>query len=61
MSSARSKHIDVRFHFIRSLFRSGRITVEYIKTDDQHADLLTKALSRAKLEYHRNALMGLSE
>eukprot|EP00903_Cladosiphon_okamuranus_P011519 g10846.t1 len=60
-SSARSKHIDVRFHFIRELFRSGRISLEYIKTDDQHADLLTKVLSKAKLEYHRNALMSLPE
>ncbi|CAB1112933.1 unnamed protein product [Ectocarpus sp. CCAP 1310/34] len=58
-SSARSKHIDVRFHFIRELFKSGRISVEYIPTDEQHADLLTKALGRTKLEDHRNALMNI--
>eukprot|EP00752_Nemacystus_decipiens_P011252 g10000.t1 len=28
-SSARSKHIDVRFHFIRELFKSGKITAQY--------------------------------
>lgn len=61
MSSARRKHIDVRYHFIRELFKSGTITVEFVPTDDQHADLLTEALSRARLEYHRKVLMNLPE
>ena len=30
LSSARSKHIDVRFHFIRDLFRTRKISVEYV-------------------------------
>ena len=30
LSSARSKHIDMRFHFIRDLFRTCKITVEYV-------------------------------
>ncbi|CAN0299130.1 unnamed protein product [Ectocarpus fasciculatus] len=59
LSSARSKHIDVRYHFIRGLFRSKAITVEYVPTAKQHADLLTKALSRKDLEYHRRRLMNL--
>ncbi|CAB1105630.1 unnamed protein product [Ectocarpus sp. CCAP 1310/34] len=58
-SSARSKHIDVRFHFIRELFESGKITAEYVPTGEQHADMLTKVLGREKLEYHRKALMNL--
>ncbi|CAB1104204.1 unnamed protein product [Ectocarpus sp. CCAP 1310/34] len=58
-SSARSKHIDVRFHFIRELFKSGKITAEYVPTGEQHADMLTKVLGREKLEYHREALMNL--
>ncbi|CAB1116127.1 unnamed protein product [Ectocarpus sp. CCAP 1310/34] len=58
-SSARSKHIDVRFHFIRELFKSGKIPAEYVPTGEQHADMLTKVLGREKLEYHRKALMNL--
>ncbi|CAB1106269.1 unnamed protein product [Ectocarpus sp. CCAP 1310/34] len=42
-SSARSKHIDVRFHFIRELFKAGKITADYVSTEEQHADMLTKA------------------
>ena len=30
LSSARSKHIDVRFHFIRELFQARKISVEYV-------------------------------
>ena len=47
LSSARSKHIDVRFHFIHDLFRTRKISVEYVESVEQHADILTKALSRA--------------
>ncbi|CAB1110128.1 unnamed protein product [Ectocarpus sp. CCAP 1310/34] len=47
------------FHFIRELFKSGKITAEYVPTGEQHADMLTKVLGREKLEYHRKALMNL--
>ena len=50
LSYARSKHIGVRFHFIRELFK---ISVEYVASAEQHADILTKALSRANFRYHR--------
>ena len=59
LSSARSKHIDVRFHFIRELFKSRKISVEYVASAEQHADILTKALSRANFRYHRKHLMNL--
>ena len=61
LSSARSKHIDVRFHFIRDLFRMRKISVEYVASAEQHADILTKALSRANFQYHRKCLMNLPE
>ncbi|CAB1118660.1 unnamed protein product [Ectocarpus sp. CCAP 1310/34] len=58
-SSARSKHIDARFHVIRELSKSGKITAEYAPTGEQHVDILTKVLGREKLEYHRKDLMNL--
>ena len=61
LSSARSKHIDVRYHFIRDLFRTRKISVEYVASAEQNADILTKALSRANLMYHRKHLMNLAE
>ena len=43
LSSARTKHIDVRFHLIRESVRSKTKSVKYVPTKEQHADILTKA------------------
>ncbi len=44
----RSKHIRLRYHFIRSCVEEGSIEASYINTTDQLADLLTKPLGRIK-------------
>lgn len=46
----RTKHIDVRFHFIREKYDNKEIDVEYICTRDQIADLFTKALPKERFE-----------
>ena len=46
----RSKHIDVRFHFIRDCIERGELVVKYVATQDQRADILTKALGKVKFE-----------
>jgi hypothetical protein len=40
----RCKHIDVRYHFLRDLCKDGVIELKYCKTQDQLADIMTKAL-----------------
>ena len=47
LSSARSKHVNVRFHFIRYLLRTRITSVENVASAEQHADILAKVLSRA--------------
>ncbi|CAG7815634.1 unnamed protein product [Allacma fusca] len=47
---ARTKHIDVRHHYVRELVANGQIDVKYIPTGDQLADSLTKPLLKGKLE-----------
>ena len=61
LSSARSKHIDVGFHIIHHLFRTRKISVEYVASAEQHPDIFTKALSRANFQYHRKRVVNLSE
>ena len=61
LSSATSKHIDVRFHLIHDLFRTRKVSVEYVASAKQHEDILTKALSRANFQYHDNRSINLSE
>ncbi|KAL7284965.1 hypothetical protein ACG7TL_000054 [Trametes sanguinea] len=54
----RTKHIDIRFHFIREIVDANKIALAYRRTEDMPADLFTKALTRARLE-HLWTLFGL--
>ncbi|XP_053598339.1 uncharacterized protein LOC128668762 [Microplitis demolitor] len=49
---SRTKHIDIRYHFIREKVREGLIKVESISTDDMVADIFTKALPAIKHVKH---------
>jgi hypothetical protein len=40
----RSKHIDTKCHYIRQSIEEGRVNVEFIGTNEQLADILTKPL-----------------
>lgn len=54
----RSKHINVRYHFIRRMVEVGSIQLEYCHTSDMIADTCTKLLRFDKYEHFRY-LMGL--
>ena len=44
----RSKHIDVKFHYIRECVEENRVQLQSIRTEEQLADILTKALGRER-------------
>jgi hypothetical protein len=44
VTSARTKHIDIQYHFIREKIHQNQIKPEYVATQDQIADCLTKAV-----------------
>lgn len=48
MFHARTKHIDIRHHFIRDIVKSNMIKIEYLSTENMIADLLTKPLPKVK-------------
>ncbi|PKA52883.1 Retrovirus-related Pol polyprotein from transposon TNT 1-94 [Apostasia shenzhenica] len=52
----RSKHIDVKYHFLRYLTRNVTIDLIYCKSEDQVADLFTKALKQVAFLKLRKAL-----
>ena len=56
---ARTKHIDIRYHFIRYVIEEGHIKLIYCPTDEMTADTLTKALHSIKAKHFASAL-GLS-
>jgi hypothetical protein len=47
---ARTKHIDIRYHFIREAVEDGSINMQYIPTNENIADIFTKPLAKAKFE-----------
>ena len=44
MLHSRSKHIDVRFHFLRELTKDGVVKLVHCPTQEQIADIMTKPL-----------------
>lgn len=53
--SARTKHMDVRLHFLRDRAAAGEVELCYTPTDEMLADPLTKAVTEAKLTKMRAA------
>ena len=48
---ARTKHIDVRYHFIREIIDEGGVVIQKIPTTENPADMLTKAVSSIKFQH----------
>jgi len=49
----RTKHIDVRHHFIRELHEDGSLVVKYTESEDNEADMMTKNVVLLLLSKHR--------
>ena len=54
----RTNHIGLKYHHFRSKVKEGLISVKYIHTKDQIADLLTKALPEPQFLALRKAMNG---
>nr|GEU34813.1 retrovirus-related Pol polyprotein from transposon TNT 1-94 [Tanacetum cinerariifolium] len=48
---SRSKHIDIRYHFIKEQVENGVIELYFVNTEYHLADLFTKALGRDRIEF----------
>ncbi|GJY31973.1 retrovirus-related pol polyprotein from transposon TNT 1-94 [Tanacetum coccineum] len=52
----RSKHIDIRYHFIKEQVENGVVELYFVRTEYQLADIFTKALGRERLKFLINKL-----
>ena len=52
----RNKHIEVRYHYIRNCTENDTVVVQFVGTEDQLADILTKALGRVRLQMLREKI-----
>ncbi|KAM0000492.1 putative RNA-directed DNA polymerase [Helianthus debilis subsp. tardiflorus] len=57
---ARTKHVEVDFHFVREKVAQGRLVVQFISTHDQIADVFTKPLSSERFATLRDKLQLVS-
>ncbi len=55
----RCKHVDVRYHFIRLALSNGKVTVEYCPTEEMVADVMTKPVTKFKLEKFKSFMFGM--
>jgi hypothetical protein len=53
----RTKHIDIKYHFIRQAIEAEQIQLEYVNTEDNCGDILTKPLSKEHFERHKNKML----
>jgi hypothetical protein len=53
---AHTKHIDLQYHYVRSLVQSGLLNLQFCPTEDNIADIFTKALPRPRLTKLRAGL-----
>ena len=52
----KSKHIEIKYHYIRDMVQKGAVELQYVVTEEQIADVLMKPLARLKFEYFRERL-----
>ena len=56
----RSKHIDIKYHFVKENIRKKKVDLVYVSSENNIADIMTKASSKVKLVKFRNALFGIT-
>ena len=49
----RSNHIDIKYHYIKDMVHRGAVKLQYVSTNEQIADVLTKMLDIVKFVYFR--------
>lgn len=59
MQLGRTKHINIRFHALRDAEKNGEVKLVHCSSEEQQADILTKALPTNKFEFQRT-LQGVS-
>ena len=53
VNQQRSQYIDIHYHFIQTVQRTGKVVVKYCTTADMAAELTTKAATKFKLQKFR--------
>ena len=52
----KSKHIEIKYHYIRDMVQRGAIKIWYVVMEEHIVDVLTKPLARVNFEYFKEKL-----
>ena len=52
----KSKHIEIKYHYIQDMVQREVVKVYYVKTNEKIVDVLTKPLSKVKFKYSKERL-----
>ena len=52
----KSKHIEIKYHYIKDMVQKGVVKLQYVVTEEHIVDVLMKPLARVKFEYFREKL-----
>ena len=55
----RSKHIDIKYHFIREHLLNNTANISYVPTNNNVADVMTKPMSKVILKKYESQLFGV--
>jgi hypothetical protein len=56
-----TRHMKIKYHYIRELIKDGSINVEFLPTTEMVADIMTKALDKGPFEKFRDFLLGIKD
>ena len=56
MCSIDTKHIDIKFHFVRQAYEEGKVDIRHVMSEDQFADIFTKSMTHEKFLINRDKL-----
>jgi hypothetical protein len=57
VKSERTKHVDVKYHFVTETVERGEVQLQWVSTHEQQADIFTKALAAPVFHQFRKQLM----
>ena len=56
-SSQRTKHVDIRYHFVREFIEDGIVKVQFVRSEDNNSDICTKNVNGELLDKHCDKFM----
>ncbi len=59
MGGAGTRHVNVRYHFVRELHEQGMIELIFVRSEDNEADTMTKNPTQAEFERHTPKMVGV--